>query len=309
MRKLFIMASLALFVASISLAAEKTGTLGVSLMGMSNPFYKAIADGMELEARKHGIEVVVVDANYDVSRQANQVKDFIANGYNGIVLSPCDSKAIGPVIKEANDAGIPVFTVDIASLADTGKVVSHIATDNSLGGAIAADAMVKALNGKGKVGFISHNEVETGLMRMTGFRDQLKKLGVDKDMPIVVDLDSKGSRARGYNATQDAIQAHPDLAGLFFVGDEAALGGVAALEAVGKLDQVILIGFDGMDEAKQAIKDGKLYADPVQFPDRLGMRTVETFAAYMEGEKVEPVQLVAPEIYTRADALKDPSLK
>lgn len=309
MRRTIIAALLALCVVACGYAGEKKGTLGVSLMGMSNPFYKSIADGMIAEGAKNGIEIVVVDANYDISKQSNQVKDFIANKYDGIVLSPCDSKAIGPVINEANEAGIPVFTVDIASLADTGKVVSHIATDNTLGGALAADAMIKALNGKGKVGFISHNEVETGLMRMTGFKNRLKEKGVDKDMPVVVDLDSKGSRAKGYSATQDAIQAQPDIAGLFFVGDEAALGGVAALEAVGKLDQVVLVGFDGMPEAKQAIKEGKIYADPIQFPDRLGIRTVQTFVDYANGKKVDPIQLVPPELYTKADAMKDPSLK
>jgi ABC-type xylose transport system substrate-binding protein len=58
-----------------------------------------------------------------------------------IVLCPCDSQGIGAVIKEANDAGIPVFTADIANLSSEGKVVAHIATDNEDGGRLAAEAM------------------------------------------------------------------------------------------------------------------------------------------------------------------------
>lgn len=309
MRRLLIVALVLACFAATAFAGEKKGTIGVSLLAMSNPFFKEIADNMTVEAAKHGYDVVAVDGNFDVARQSNQVKDFIANKYACIVLSPCDSKAIGPVIKEANDSGIPIFTVDIASMADGATVIAHIATDNYAGGKVAAEGMVKALGGRGKVGILSHNEVESGLMRATGFRDYLKEKGVENDMPVVADLPSVGSREKGFSSCQDMMQAHPDIVGIFCVNDPTALGALAALEGIGKADQVKLIGFDGMPECKQAIKDGKIYGSSIQFPDRLGIKVVQAFIAYMNGEEVQPVELINTELYTKAEADKDASLK
>jgi ribose transport system substrate-binding protein len=101
---------------------------------MTNPFFKVIADTMAEEAKKHGYRVIVVSGENQVATQQGQVKDFIVQKVSAIVLCPCDSKAIGPVIQEANKAGIPVFTADIACLAPGAKVVSHIASDNHGGG-------------------------------------------------------------------------------------------------------------------------------------------------------------------------------
>lgn len=309
MKKLIVASLLFAMFAVSGIAGEKKGTIGVSLLAMSNPFFKDIADNMTTEAAKYGYDVVVADGNFDVSRQSNQVKDFIANKYDCIVLSPCDSKAIGPVIREANEAGIPVFTVDIASLADNVSVIAHIATDNYAGGRVAGRGMIEALGGKGKVGILSHNETESGLMRNNGFRDAIKEAGLEKDMPIVSELPALGSRERGFSACQDMMQAHPDIVGIFAINDPTAMGALAALEGIGKADQVKLIGFDGMPEAKQAIKDGKIYGSSIQFPDRLGVKVVQAFIKYMNGEEVEPVELINTELYTQADAMKDPTLK
>lgn len=309
MRRFITMIALAAVVAVSGMAGEKKGTIGVSLLAMSNPFFKEIADNMAAEAAKSGYDVVATDGNFDVARQSNQVKDFIANKYDCIVLSPCDSKAIGPVIKEANDAGIPVFTVDIASMADNAEVIAHIATDNYAGGKVVAEGMIKALNGKGKVGILSHNETESGLMRSNGFKDGLKEAGVDKDIVVVADLPALGSRERGFSACQDMMQAHPDIEAIFAINDPTALGALAALEGIGKADTVKIIGFDGMPEAKQAIKDGKIFGSSIQFPDRLGVKVVQAFFKYMNGEEVAPVELINTELYTRTEAMKDSTLK
>ena len=91
-------------------AAANKGVIGLSVLTLTNPFFKEIADKMTEEAAKHGYSVSVVSGEFDVARQQNQVKDFIVQKVAAIVLTPCDSKAIGPAIQEANAAGIPVFT-------------------------------------------------------------------------------------------------------------------------------------------------------------------------------------------------------
>src|SRR6516164_1717390 len=84
--------------------------IGLSVLTLTNPFFQDIAENMQKEAAKHGYEVVVVSGEFDAARQQNQVKDFIVRKVAAIVLCPCDSKAVGPAIQEANEAGIAVFT-------------------------------------------------------------------------------------------------------------------------------------------------------------------------------------------------------
>ena len=148
------------------------GTIGLSVMTLTNPFFKVIADTLTDEARKYGYEVVVTSGEFDVARQRNQVKDFIVRKVSAIVLCPTDSKAIGTAIQEANQAGIPVFTADLACLAPGAKVVSHIATDNYAGGKEAGRAMIEALGeAGGKVVVLHYEQAESCLLRVQGFTE------------------------------------------------------------------------------------------------------------------------------------------
>ena len=124
---------------------KSKGTIGVSLLTLDNPFFKVIGDNITSEGQKHGYETIVVSGDKDVAKQSNQIKDFIVKKVAAIILSPCDSKAIVPVIQEANAAGIPVFTVDIPCHEPGVKIVTQIATDNYGGGKEAGQAMIEAL--------------------------------------------------------------------------------------------------------------------------------------------------------------------
>jgi ribose transport system substrate-binding protein len=129
-------------------SAKSKGTIGVSLLTLDNPFFKVIGDNITREGKKQGYETIVVSGDKDVAKQSNQIKDFIVKKVAAIVLSPCDSKAIVPVIQEANAAGIPVFTVDIPCNESGVKIVTQITTDNYGGGKEAGVAMIEALGVK-----------------------------------------------------------------------------------------------------------------------------------------------------------------
>ena len=286
---------------------QNKGVIGLSVLTLTNPFFKEIADKMAEEAAKHGYSVSVVSGEFDVARQQNQVKDFIVQKVAAIVLTPCDSKAIGPAIQEANAASIPVFTADIACLAPGAKVVSHVATDNYGGGKEAAKAMIEALGEQGgKIAILHHKPVESCILRVNGFREVIDKHPTIK---IVAELPGGGVKDQGYKSAEDLLQAHPDLAGIFAINDPSALGARAAIEKAGKANQIKLIGFDGQPEGKQAIKEGKIYADPIQFPDRIGVETVRVIVKHFSGESVPPQLLIPTALYRKADAEKDPTLK
>ncbi|MBI4657352.1 MAG: substrate-binding domain-containing protein [Verrucomicrobia bacterium] len=289
------------------------GTIGLSVLTLTNPFFKEIAEKMSEEARKHGYGVLVVSGEFDVAKQHNQVKDFIVKKVVAIALTPCDSKAIGAAIQEANQSGIPVFTADIACLAPGAKVVSHIATDNYSGGKEAGIAMIEALGESGgKIAILDHKVVESCILRVQGFKEAIESHNRNRAagrIQIVTELPGGGVKDQAFRVTEDLLQAHPDLAGIFAINDPSALGARAALEKTGKANQVKIVGFDGQPEGKQAIKDGKIHADPIQFPDRIGAETVRAIVRHFAGESVPPQLLIPTALYRRGDAERDPTLR
>lgn len=290
-------------------AAPNKRVIGVSLLSLANPFFTEIADGLKDEAARHGYDVVVVSGDNDVAIQDKQVRDFLVRRVDAIVLSPCDSKSIGESIRAANAAGVPVFTVDIACLAPGADVVSHIATDNYAGGRQAAEACREALGGRGgKVGILDYREVESCILRVKGFKDAIAEHNAKEPNNAVVvlaELPCGGQRDRGYKAMEDMLQAHPDLAAVFAINDLSALGARAALEKAGKADRVKLIGFDGQPEGKKAIGEGKIFADPIQYPGRIGRTAAEMIANYFDGHRVAKEILIPTGLYRKADAVRD----
>ncbi|MHC1768266.1 MAG: substrate-binding domain-containing protein [Verrucomicrobiia bacterium] len=291
-------------------ASKSRGTIGVSVLTLTNPFFKQIADTIKAEAAKHGYDVMVVSGEFDVARQQHQVKDFIVRKTVAIVLTPCDSKAISSAIKEANTAGIPVFTADIACLDPAAQVVAHVATDNYSGGKQAAQAMIEVLGGKGTVAILDHPVVESVMLRTKGFDEIInaENEGGRADIKIVARIPGGGAKDQSFKAAEDLIQAHPNLSGIFAINDPSALGAYAALEKAGKAGQVKLIGFDGQLEGKVAIKAGKIYADPIQFPEKIGMETTRVIVDHFEGKEVPKQILIPTALYRKADAEKDPEL-
>jgi ribose transport system substrate-binding protein len=291
-------------------ASKVQGTIGVSLLTLDNPFFKVIGDSITAEGNKHGYETVVVSGDKDVAKQGNQIKDFIVKKVSAIVLSPCDSKSIIPVIQEANAAGIPVFTVDIPCNEPGVKIVTQIATDNEGGGREAGQAMIEALGeAGGKIAVLHFKQAESCQLRVKGFMEVIRAhnaAGKSK-IDVVTELESGAAKDLGYKAAEDALQAHPDLRGIFAINDPAALGARAALEKAGKT-QVLIIGFDGQPEGKQAIKDGKIYADPIQFPDQMGIRMVDAILRHSKGETLPAQMLIPTRLYRKSDAQKDPTL-
>ena len=123
-------------------AAKSHTVIGVSVLATNNPFFVELGNAMKDEAAKRGADVILTSADLSVARQKDEVSDFIAKRVSAIVLCPADSTAIGPSIVEASKAGIPIFTADIAAIAEKEKVVCHVATDNLGGGREAGKAMI-----------------------------------------------------------------------------------------------------------------------------------------------------------------------
>jgi ribose transport system substrate-binding protein len=293
-----------------SAPAKKTskGTVGVSVLTLTNPFFKEIGDTITAELGKHGYEVIVVSGDKDVAKQQKQVEDFLIQKMAAIVLCPCDSRAIGEVIQKANQEGVPVFTADIACLAPQAKVVCHVATDNYEGGRQAARAMIEAVGESGgNIVILDYKDVESCILRVKGFKEVIEEHNKSGkgNIAIVKELPSGGDKAQGYKSAADALQSHDDLVGIFAINDPSALGARAALEHAKRENRVKIIGFDGQPEGKQAIKEGKIYADPIQYPDKIGRETAKAILRYFDGDPPPPEILIPTGLYRKADAEKE----
>ena len=274
-------------------------TVGVSLLTRTHPFYQDLEAGLKESATAAGYELLVTAGEFDVAKQKDQIQDFIVRKVNAIVVSPCDSKSIGTTIKAANDAGIPVFTVDIACLAEGVKIVTHVASDNIEGGRLAAQAVAQAINGSGKVAIIDHPEVESVIQRVKGFEEEIANY---PEITVVAKLSGHGVKDQAFRTAEDILQANSDLAAIFGINDDSALGALAAVEKAGKQGSVKIIGFDAVPEARAAIKAGKIYADVIQKPREIGQKAIEAIKTYAAGGVVDAKTLIPCALFTQADA-------
>jgi len=262
----------------------KRPVVGVSLLTETHTFFKELEGGLREEAAARGLDIVVVACEMDPAKQAAQIEDFVAERVSAILLAPCDSDAVGPHLAGPERAGIPVFTADIA--ARSGKVVSHVASDNVQGGRLAARAMAAALGDRGNVLIIDHPTVASVQDRVRGFEDEIKQ---HPAIRIVGRPSADGQRAKAMSVMEDMLHAHTDLNGVFGINDVSALGALSVVESAGRKD-IAIVGHDATDEAQAAMRRGSaLKAEVIQHPDKIGRTAIDIIARYLKGETVPPL--------------------
>ena len=280
-------------------AEEHAAVIGVSVMTFDNPFFKDLSGAIEKEAAKHNYKVIVVDGAGDPVTQSRQVDDFITKQVDAIILCPCDCKAVGATIAKANNAGIPVFTADLTSASDQGKVVSHVATDNLDGGRKAAEAVIELLGGSGKVAVLDFKRAESCELRMDGFNEVISK---ETGIEVLKPLPGGGNEKISADAAATILEAHRDLDAFFCVNDPSAMGAVNAIEGAKKEGKIQVVGFDAQSFARDAVRNGRLYATIVQYPKEIGRLSADAVHRHLIGEEVEPEILIPVKTYSKATA-------
>src|SRR5437773_7755992 len=237
----------------------------------NNPFFIEMQKGAEQAAQKLGVNLIVqaADREVDVEKQMQIVENLIQAKVAALCVTPSGSREIVPAIEKANRAGIPVVIVDTRVDPKTmseskGKIATFIGSDNYEGGKLAGEFIAKRLGGKGKVavleGIPGH---ETGDSRLKGFREAIK---ATPGIVIVASQTANWERDQGFNVFQNILQSHPDVQAVFACSDLMALGAVEAIAAAKKTGQIIVVGFDALAEAREAIRGGSMDATVAQFP-------------------------------------------
>lgn len=268
--------------------------IGASLLTQQHPFYIEIANAMTAEAEAREVDLEISIANQDLSKQLADVEDFIVKGVDVLVISPVDSQGVLPAILKAQQAGIEVITVDVP--AQGVEVTSYVGTDNYTGGVKAAELMGEVLGGEGKVAIIDYPTVQSVVSRIEGFKKGLEDFpGIE-----IVAQQTGITRAEALAAAQNMLQANPEITGIFGFGDDAALAAAVAVKSAGLEEQVRVIGFDGMEEARNAVDTDPVMVGVIQqFPDQMGKIAVETALKVASGEAVPAEQPIVPGVYTK----------
>ncbi|MFE2209634.1 ABC transporter permease/substrate-binding protein [Streptomyces rubiginosohelvolus] len=271
-----------------------TKKVGMSLSTLNNPFFVQMKEGAQAEAEKAGIGLTVTDAQNDASQQANQLQNFTSSGVSSIIVNPVDSDAVGPGVRSANKADIPVIAADRGvNKADTATLV---ASDNVAGGKLAADALADKLGGKGSIVILQGTAgTSASRERGAGFAEGLKAY---PDIKVVAKQPADFDRTKGLDVMTNLIQSHPGVTGVFAENDEMALGAVKALGSkAGK--SVSVVGFDGTPDGLKAVEAGTLYASVAQQPSELGKIAVQNAVKAAKDEKVASTVKVPVKVVTR----------
>jgi ABC-type sugar transport system substrate-binding protein len=226
------------------------------------------------------------DPNGDLAAQTAQMEDFVAKKVDLVTIVPIDSTASEAEARLVTDAHIPFITVDIAINKDVGQV-AHIASDNLLGGELAAKKMADLLGGKGEVVVIDNPAIVSVVDREKGFAAKLGEIA--PDVKIVASQSGESKREKAQAVAEDLLQAHPNITGIFAVNDEMALGALQAVIAAGRQDKVSIIGFDASSEGLKEIAKGNsaFKASVAQDPELIGRIVTRTALAVLKGDKVE----------------------
>ncbi|MDZ7705748.1 MAG: substrate-binding domain-containing protein [Trueperaceae bacterium] len=270
----FVLTLVSLALVAGAFAQDDTPTIGLSLSTLNNPFFVAVNDGAEQEADLYGYDLVVTDAQNDLNKQTSDVQDLITRGVDVLLINPVDSAGIVPAVRQANEAGIPVFAIDRGiDVSGKAQVVAQIASDNEFGGRLQARYLVQQIGDSGNVIYLAGIPGTSAARdREAGFTDELSQIA--PDITIVANQPAGFDRGEGLTVTQNILQTNSDVDAVVAANDSMALGAVQALEQANVTreggESVVVIGFDAIDSALDAISEGRMAATVAQQPALMG---------------------------------------
>ncbi|MGW5653433.1 ABC transporter substrate-binding protein [Streptomyces humi] len=250
----------------------------------SDPFYITMTCAAQQEAKAKGMDFTADgSAQWDVSVQRPLLDSVAAARPDGLLISPVDTSALTPSLKQIQSAGTKVALVD-TTVSDDSVGITRISSDNEKGGRVAADALAKLMNEKGSVIVISVKPgVSTTDARIKGFTEEMGKYPNIKVLPTLYDNDLPATAA---SQIQSTLAAHPDLGGAFAGNTNTGTGIATGLKQAGKQGAVKVAAFDAEPDEVAALKAGTLQVLVAQDPAGIGRQAVDQLADAFEGKSV-----------------------
>ncbi len=281
MKKMTRMLITAVTVAGMSVSAQAEQTLALAISTLNNPFFVTMQEGAEAKAQELGYDLIVLDSQNDPARELSNIEDLMQRGVQALLINPTDSDAVVNAVRMANRSDLPVFTVDRG--ATRGEVVSHIASDNALGGQMAGDYIAEQLGSGARVVQLEGIPgTSAARERGEGFAQAVEEHNFNVLASQAADFD----RTAGLNVMEDLLTAYSDIDAVFAQNDEMALGAVRAIAASQQQD-ILVVGFDGTSDGIEAVESGRMGATVAQQPYVIGGLAVESAVRHLNGETVE----------------------
>ncbi len=265
-------------------------TVALSISNLKNSFFSTLLHGAQQTARLFGVKLIFRDAQNKEAQQLADIANFIKQNVDMIIINPTNTESITPVVEMANTRNIPVITVDRKS--SGGEIICHIESDNLEGGKMASRVLAQLLKGKGSVIEIEGIPgTSAAHERGMGFNQELRKY---PEITVVAREAANFDRQEAQEVMHGLLQDDTGFDAVFAHNDNMILGVIDALENVKVQSPRVLIGFDAIREAVQAVKQGRLNATIAQKPETMGRLSIESSVLYFRGEKlpsVIPVEL------------------
>jgi len=275
---------------------SKPLTIGVAFETLQTEFWVAAIEAIRAELTKRDMAMIEAIANGDSNKQFEQIRNFIAQKVDGIIIAPKDKHTVIPMIKAANRAKIPIVIFNRPPAESNAQSITVVADNYSLSKSTVEYMIKQARKSNTKcramilIGDLSDvNSIE----RRNGFEDAVKANSDIIEVVSRVPTEWNAEKARA--GVTNALQAHPDINFIFTSSDFLLPPIVAALKEADKykkLDQdghVLLGGFDGDATAYQMLSDGYLDADGVQNVYFESQASVQALVDTIAGKAVQPL--------------------
>ncbi|MBE6857595.1 MAG: substrate-binding domain-containing protein [Ruminococcus sp.] len=254
------------------------GNIGLSVSTQNNPFFVTLVEGAEAAAEKAGVQLIVVDAGDDASKQVSDIEDLVSKNISVLIVNPVDSDTVSGVVQTAVNKGVKVISAD--RVVNGVEIDCQIASDNILGAELATQYIVDQLGEGAKVAELQGtNGASAAIDRGTGFHNI-----ADAKLKVVASQTANFDRTEGMNVMENMLQANGDIQAVFAANDEMALGAVKAIAGAKK--DIIVVGFDATDDAIASIKSGEMDATIAQQPDLIGSTAIDTAIKLINGQSV-----------------------
>lgn len=274
-----VLVALAAVLAVVLLAPkDKSNLIVIITPSMDNPFFGQEAAGAEARAKALGYETLKFSHDDDAFKQSQLIDTAIARNAAAIILDNAGADASAAAIGKAKAAGVPVFLID-REINVRGLATAQLVSNNFQGASLGAEAFVQAMGEKGAYLELVGKESDTNaVIRSRGYHEVIDQY---PELKMVARQTANWSQSEAFAKVQSVLQAHPEVKGVIAGNDTMAMGAVAALESIGRGD-VVVVGFDGSNDARDAIRAGKLKATVLQPAWRQAQYAVELADRYLK---------------------------
>ena len=280
----------------------ESATFGFAQTENNNPWRIAQTESMRNAADENRVEIVITDAQSNTPKQVSDIQDMVAQGVDVLFIPPREEEGLGPALKSAREAGVPVFLVDREANAEICEdYIGFMGSNFIEQGERAAEWLVEATNGSAKIAELQG----TVGASVTADRGEGFKTVIDEnpDMEMVASQSGNFNRAEGQNVMEQILGGNPDLDAVYAHNDEMAIGAIQALKDAGRKpgEDVTVVSVDGTRDALQAIIDGDLGAT-VETNPRFGPLAFDTAERFLAGEQVPTRITVQDRLFDEGNA-------